>query len=198
MSEWKRKHVHKWSLGNLFTLVRFQNFDFFFTPFFFFFAVSFHLSVFLPLPEAPSHMLAVLSIYKATFQPISAPSPFGKWVALQHRVIQMHLQNNYSSFIPRLAIWINVSLIKPAAGLSCRTTTIKSHGTRAQKRVPLKHPHLLPTSPVRRSGACTWLPNQHWLLIKWPWYVRERKWANRCRCWSVFYKHVERCEAGAS
>lgn len=35
----------------------------------------------------------------------------------------------------RLVIWINVSLIKLAAGLSLRNTTIKSHGTSAQKRV---------------------------------------------------------------
>lgn len=76
---------------------------------------------------------------------------------------------------PRLVIWINVSLIEPAAGLSLRTTTIRSHGTRAQKRVPFKHQRLLPTSLIRRNGACTWLPTQRWLLIKCPWCVRAKE-----------------------
>lgn len=61
---------------------------------------------FYQLPGAPRHMLAILSIYKATFQPKCAPSPFGRWVALWHTVIQMHLQNNYSSFI-RKACYLN-------------------------------------------------------------------------------------------
>lgn len=76
---------------------------------------------------------------------------------------------------PRLVIWINVSLIKLAAGLSLRNTTIRSHGTRAQKRVSFKHQHLLPTSLIRRNGACIRLPAQCWLLIKWPWYVRAKE-----------------------
>lgn len=78
---------------------------------------------------------------------------------------------------PRLVIWINVSLIKLAAGLSLRNTTIRSHGTRAQKRVSFKHQHLLPTSLIRRNEACIRLPTQCWLLIKWPWYV----WAKEIR-----------------
>lgn len=67
---------------------------------------------------------------------------------------------------PRLVIWINVSLIKLAAGLSLRNTTIRSQGTRAQKRVPFQQQHSLPPSLIRRNGACRRLPTQCWLLIK--------------------------------
>lgn len=67
---------------------------------------------------------------------------------------------------PKLVIWINVSLIKLAAGLSLRNTTIRSQGARVQKRVPFQQQHSLPPSLIRRNGACRRLPTQHWLLIK--------------------------------
>lgn len=75
----------------------------------------------------------------------------------------------------RLVIWINVSLIKLAAGLSLRNTTIKSHGTRARKRVLFTYQHLLPTSLIRRNRPWVCLPTQHWLLIKWPWYMPAKE-----------------------
>ena len=88
------------------------------------------------LPKAPSHKLAVLSIYKATFQPKCASSSFGRWAAVQHTVIQMLCKIITPLSYTKPVIWINVSLIKLAAGLSLRNATIRSHGTGAQKRVP--------------------------------------------------------------
>lgn len=75
----------------------------------------------------------------------------------------------------RLVIGINVSLIKLAAGLSLRNTTIRSHGTRAQKRVLFTHQDLLPTSLIRRNRPRACLPTQYWLLIKWPWYMPAKE-----------------------
>lgn len=69
----------------------------------------------------------------------------------------------------RLVIWINVSLIKLAAGLSLRNATIKSHGMGARKRVLATQELSLPPSLIRKNRAQVCLPTRRWLLIKWPW-----------------------------
>jgi hypothetical protein len=49
--------------------------------------------------KLPSHLLVGLSIDKALFQPKCASRPTGRYIALCHAVIQIHLQNNYLSFL---------------------------------------------------------------------------------------------------
>lgn len=129
--------------------------------------VSFHLSIFLSFcQELPVICLGYCPSTKQHFSP---------------NVCLLHLRNELHCSMhpfkctgkiitclsyPRLVIWINVSLIKLAAGLSVRNITIRSQGTRTQKTVPFQQQHLLPPSLIRRNGACRGLPTQCWLLIK--------------------------------
>lgn len=103
---------------------------------FFFFAFHFVGVLVIPsnkLPEVPSYLLIVLSINKATFQPKCVPFLSGdeSHYGMQRFICFCKIITPLSH--PRLVIWINVCLIKLAAGLSLRNKTIRSHGTRAQK-----------------------------------------------------------------
>lgn len=167
------EHDHERNLGILFMLFSFQRADHFFTSCYAGVFSFVHFCIFcqkFPVTCLP---------YCPSTKQHSSPN-----VHLLHLGDELHYGIQWSKCIckiitplsyPRIVIWINVSLIKLAAGLSLRTTTIRSHGTRAQKRVPFKHQRLLPTSLIRRNGACMWLPTQRWLLIKWPWYVRAKE-----------------------
>lgn len=166
------KHDHEWNLGILFTLFSFQSVAHFFTSCagvfsFVHFSISCQKLPVTCLPYCPSTKQH--SSPNVHLLPLGDELHYGiQWFKCICKIIT---PLSYA----RLVIWINVSLIKLAAGLSLRTTTIRSHGTRAQKRVPFKHQRLLPTSLIRTNGACTWLPTQHWLLIKWPWYARAKE-----------------------
>ena len=134
MNEWVDEHVQEWSLGILFTLISFQSFSHLFTSYFAGVFSFVHFSIiYQKLP------VICLLHCPSTKQHLSSN------VHLLHLGDELHYSIQQFKCICKIiiplsytrpVIWINVFLIKLAAGLSLRNTTIRSHGTGAQKRVP--------------------------------------------------------------